>query len=239
VSEPRIYFEDESVQLWLGDCRDVPARLGAESVDLVLADPPYGVGYVSSRRTRSDPLVVPVIGDESLNTLRDALPLMDRLLRPDRHAYLFAAALRIGECLDAIGEYWRIKNVVIWDKGEAGSVGDLNGGYAWNWEPIVYAAKGRRDLNGPRPRAIYRYDWQGTRDPVHPTQKPVGLMQWLIQKSTNPGDTILDPFAGSGPVLRAAKNLGRKVVACEVKEEYCEAAARRLRQQVLPLEMAG
>jgi len=68
---------------------------------------------------------------------------------------------------------------------------------------------------------------------VHPTEKPIGILDPLIRYSTKPGDTILDPFAGSGSTGMAAKALGRKAVLIEADERYCEIAARRLSQGVL------
>ncbi len=70
----------------------------------------------------------------------------------------------------------------------------------------------------------------------HPTEKPIGLMQFMVRISCRPGGVILDPFAGSGTTGRAAKDLGRKCVLIEREERYCEIAARRMRQEVLPLE---
>lgn len=225
------YYEHGGITIYHGDAREVLPTLGP--VDLVLTDPPYGVGYVTSRRSRSDPLVAPIAGDGDLCMVADVMPLLDQVLQNDRHAYLFAAPLRIGECLSLIGDYWQVKNVLVWDKGEAGTVGDLEAGYGWNWEPVIYASKGRRALNGPRPRTIYRYDWSGTRDPVHPTVKPVGLLRWLMTKSTQLDETVLDPFMGSGTTLRAAKDLGRRAIGIEIEEKYCEIAAKRLSQEVL------
>jgi DNA modification methylase len=72
-------------------------------------------------------------------------------------------------------------------------------------------------------------------DPVHPTVKPVDLLGRLISMSSKAGDTILDPFAGSGTTGRAAKDLGRKCTMIEREERYCEIAARRMAQEVLPL----
>ncbi len=232
------YYERDGITIYHGDCREILPGLESGSVDLVLTDPPYGVGYVTARRSRSDPLVSAIAGDDSLNAVRDVMPLLDRLLATDRHAYLFASPMRLGETAEVVGEWWAIKNLLVWDKGNSGTVGDLEAGYGVNWEAIIYAAKGRRPLQGRRPRCVYRYDWAGTRDPVHPTVKPVGLCSWLISKSAHPGETVLDPFCGSGTTLRAAKDLGRRAIGIEIEERYCEIAARRLAQDVLPLEAA-
>ncbi len=72
----------------------------------------------------------------------------------------------------------------------------------------------------------------------HPTQKPTHVIRWLIELSRTSG-TILDPFMGSGTTLRAAKDLGRKAIGIEIEEKYCEIAARRMEQEVLPLNDAS
>ena len=229
------YYQDEAVTMYHGDCREVLPALSSGSVDLVLSDPPYGIGSRSLRRAGPEhqkARFAPMQGDDSLTALADAMPHVDRLLRPDRHAYLFASPARIGQAIDLTNAFWRVKNVLVWDKGNAGTKGDLKAGYGVNWEAIVYANKGRRSLNGPRPRCIYRYDWSANRDPVHPTVKPVGLLQWLIGKSADEGEVVLDPFMGSGTTLRAAKDLHRRAIGVEVEERYCETAARRMAEGV-------
>lgn len=69
----------------------------------------------------------------------------------------------------------------------------------------------------------------------HTTQKPLSLMAELVGLFTDPGETILDPFMGSGTTLRAAKDLRRKAIGIEVSERYCEVAAKRMAQEVLAL----
>jgi site-specific DNA-methyltransferase (adenine-specific) len=69
----------------------------------------------------------------------------------------------------------------------------------------------------------------------HPCPKPVTFMRWVVERCTASADTVLDPFMGSGTTLRAAKDLGRRAIGIEIEERYCEIAARRLAQEVLPL----
>jgi site-specific DNA-methyltransferase (adenine-specific) len=69
----------------------------------------------------------------------------------------------------------------------------------------------------------------------HPCPKPYGWMAWAICLASEDGETVLDPFMGSGTTLRAAKDLGRKAIGIEIEERYCEIAAKRMRQEVLPL----
>jgi site-specific DNA-methyltransferase (adenine-specific) len=70
---------------------------------------------------------------------------------------------------------------------------------------------------------------------LHPCQKPVSLLRYLIQKTTAPGALIADPFMGSGPIARACADLGRRYIGIELEERYCEIAVKRLQQSVLPM----
>jgi site-specific DNA-methyltransferase (adenine-specific) len=224
----RPFYQHSGITIFHGDCLTILPELERSSVDVLLTDPPYGISYKSNRREVHGGLPVSIRGDRNLNALRDALPLIDTLLKPDRHCYVFASPMRVGEVVEAVGEYFTPKNILVWDKGNAGSMGDCRAGYSANWEAIVYANKGRRALAGPRPRCIYRYDWQARRDPVHPTVKPIGVMRWLLAKSSRPGEVVLDPFMGSGGVLAAAAALGRQAIGIEMEERYCRAAVDRL-----------
>ena len=81
---------------------------------------------------------------------------------------------------------------------------------------------------------VWRFGASGNRS-GHPTEKPLDLMRFMVRISCRPGGTVLDPFAGSGTTGRAAKDLARRCVMVEREERYCEIAARRLAQEVLPL----
>jgi site-specific DNA-methyltransferase (adenine-specific) len=95
-------------------------------------------------------------------------------------------------------------------------------------------------------RTLVDGEWTNTdksnrRKPLnhHPTVKPITLMRWLVRLVTPDGGTVLDPFCGSGSTLIAALREGRSAVGIELNEQYAEIAAKRLQQEVLPLEQAG
>ena len=224
------YYNHNGITIYHGDCREILPTLGP--IDLVLTDPPYGINYVTAWRLRGDPLRVPVANDCSLNVFADAWQAIYGALRDGSHWYVFASPLRISEVEAITG---KPKHILAWDKGNGGTVGDLTCGFGESWEAIFYGMKGRRPLNGKRPRTVIRKDWNPTRDPVHPTVKPVSLLSQIISWSSDVGEIILDPFMGSGTTLRAAKDLNRRAIGIEIEEKYCEIATRRLEQEVLAL----
>lgn len=224
------YYEDSSVVIYHGDCRDVATSI--PPVDLVLTDPPYGIGYVTARRSHHDKLRSAIQNDANLDVVAAAWPAILATLKADRHWYAFASPRNLIDAQRAVGAF---KQVLCWDKGDRGTIGDLEAGFGEAWEAILYGMKGRRPLNGSRPRSLIRMDWSSTMDPVHPTVKPVPLLGLLIRWSSMPGETVFDPFMGSGTTLRAAKDLGRKAIGIEVREDYCEVAAQRLSQETLAL----
>lgn len=102
-----------------------------------------------------------------------------------------------------------------------------------SWEPVLAFDRPVRPLGQDvLPYTISKQ--QGTGD--HPWPKPLPLMRKLVEHFSRPGETVLDPHAGVGTTLRAAKDLGRKAIGIEIEERYCEIAAKRLQQEVLPLE---
>ena len=232
------YYHDEKagITIYHADCRDVLPTLEAGSVDLVLTDPPYGIGYLSSHRTIRTEVAKLLANDDSLEALREALRFVPRLLRPNCHVYYFASADEtIGQACAVLPDELKFQRLLCWDKGNWG-MGDLDANYGQQWEAIVFASNGRRLLNGPRPSSLLQTFGRGAGSTWdHPTQKPITLCRFLIQTSSNKGDTVLDPFMGSGTTLRAAKDLGRKAIGIEVEERYCEIAVKRLAQEVMAL----
>jgi len=108
------------------------------------------------------------------------------------------------------------------------------------FEPATIAhAAGPMRWNGGGHQALWTHNIsKGTSRPDHPCPKPENLMLELVTQFSDYGETILDPFMGSGTTLIAAKRVGRKAIGIDLSERYCEIAARRLDQEALPLEVA-
>ena len=118
------------------------------------------------------------------------------------------------------------KSVCVWVKNNW-SMGDLNHEHGRQWEAICFYPKEGHEFIKRIPDVLYA---DKTGNNLHPTEKPTEIISQLIQ--CNVGETILDPFMGSGTTLRAAKDLGRKAIGIEIEEKYCEIAAKRLQQEV-------
>jgi len=211
MSEP--YYQDDLVTLYLGDCLEVTEWLDA---DVLVTDPPYGVGYKSGRKKE----LKAIEGDLTINVRDDAIDLWG-----DGPALVFGS--------------WKAdrpqntRQLIVWDKrGGAGFSGDLKMPWADITEEIYVLGHG---WLGPRVPAIYSVPTLPSQNrPNHPTPKPVGLIEMLLGHC--PDGVVADPFAGSGPTLLASRNLGRRAIGVEVVEEYCELIATRLSQQVFDLE---
>ena len=229
------YYNHAGIVILHGDCREILPTLSSK-VDLVATDPPYGIRYETAWRSRSDALRREIANDADLTAFAESWPLTLDRLNDNRHWYVFASPRRLPEAQEIVGGS---KQVLCWDKGDRGTVGDLQAGFGEAWEAILYGMKGRRELFGSRPRSVIRIDWSSTMDPVHPTVKPVPLLGNLVRWSSLPGELVLDPFMGSGTTLRAAKDLDRRAIGIEIDERYCEVAARRLEQEVLELGGVG
>ena len=218
------YYEDDFVTLYHGDCLEVTEWLEA---DVLVTDPPYGVGWVSGGTTwyGKDGKIVQqekkkITADENPAARDFALNLWG-----DRPAIVFGS--------------WRVarpantRNRLIWHK-LGRNPGPLNAPWYSVDEEIYILGSGFKGKTDPN---VYPTSENRTLEPSkigHPTPKPVGLMEALISKC--PDGVIADPFAGSGATLLAARNLGRRAIGVELEEKYCEIAAQRLSQDVLDLE---
>ena len=163
--EPQYKDEAHGIEMYQGDCIEILPQLLEKykgQVNCVLSDPPYGIAYVSNHRTDADLLGQAIENDEDLDVIAKAAPYLDELLAMNSALYFFAHPNMVGENREIFDQYWTYKNLLVWDKGDAGTFGDLVAGYSLNYESVFYYNKGRKPLNGSRPRTILRWDGNST-----------------------------------------------------------------------------
>lgn len=210
----KVYYQDESVTIYHGDCREILPQLPL--VDLVLTDPPYGLkwkplGLQKRQATKTD------WQSASKWDVKPDLSLLSAVKVAGRKWIVWGGnylAKDLGSC----------KAPLVWDK-QTGANKFADG-------ELAFTSFQKGTLR------IFRHQWCGAfkdsergERAKHPTQKPVALMKWCILQAGQV-ETILDPFMGSGTTLRAAKDLGLQAIGIEIEEKYCEIAAKRMAQSV-------
>lgn len=209
-----------------GDSLEKLRELAADSVDAVVTDPPYGIDYQSSRRTDRTKLKPKIAND--LRPFVWWLPDAYRALK-DGGGLLCFCRWDVAEAFRQAIEWagFEIKSQVIWDR-EVHGMGDLHASFGPQHDTIWFAVKGKFKFPDKRPKSVIRSKRLSGDQLVHPNEKPVDLMQQMILAITPPGGIVLDPFAGSGSTLVAAKRLGFEFIGIERESEYCEIARRRV-----------
>jgi site-specific DNA-methyltransferase (adenine-specific) len=183
-----------------GDCLEELKKLPDSSIDLVCADPPYGdnTGYGRARRT--------IASNENPLVGLLALSASYRVLKNHRACFFFVDAKHLPLVDIFIRRYtgFALKEYLVWDKRQFG----MGQGYRKQHEMIVALEKRKPSYNSagfPNVLSISR-----VRTAEHPHKKPVELIKLLIKHTTAEGDTVLDPFSGSGTTALAARELGRR-----------------------------
>ena len=211
------YYDCDGITIYHCDNREVLPTL--PRVDLLLTDPPYGIDYkpegggkVAKRFTNADR----VIGDDIAFDPSQLLLLADSQVIWGGSN--FANKLPPSRC-------W-----LVWDKKDGVNLTNQFSDCEIAW------------TNRNAPIKIFNHRWTGYLkasekdwERVHPTQKPLALMQWCLGFYPD-AETILDPFMGAGTTLVAAKREGRQAIGIELEERYCEAAVKRLQQGVFDFD---
>ncbi len=212
------YYEDSAAIIWHGDWREILPTL--EKVDAMITDPPYdlqmGVGGIGAQRQYiSD---IRGFTDGGFDT---------GILSGFENWTVFCGVRQLREMLElASVRRWML---ISWNKPNPTPLS--NGNYLPDTEYIIHSfpSSGLCGEYRDRSRFIVYPAQQGN---LHPNEKPLPVMLKCVKCASNEGQTILDPFMGSGTTLRAAKDLGRKAIGIEIEERYCEIAAKRMAQEV-------
>lgn len=218
------YYQDDYVTMYNEDCSKVLPFL--DKHDLLLTDPPYGIGE-NARKSNSRNVDN---GSRRGNAIKK-LNGYDNFYWDEFRVEQWIIDLAISKANRSIvfgGNYYDLppaKCWLVWDK-ENGDNDFADAELAWT--------------NLDKAVRLKRHLWNGlcrkhNEVREHPTQKPQDVMSWCIEKAGEPVVSVLDPFCGSGTTLVAAKLRNIKATGIEREERYCEIAANRLSQEVLPL----
>jgi len=215
----------------VGDCivNDAVAllkRLESKSVPLIIADPPYGIGYHSNHYKDKNPHA-PVANDWNFQ-VAGFVQECERVLVKGGALYLFSRWDVYPLWLPAITTSGlTLKTKIVWVKNNW-SAGDLTGCFGNQYEEILFLVKGRHRLRGKRWPNVWNFKRVPPTQMLCPTQKPVPLLRRAISASSDKDDLIVDPFAGSGSTGEAAQRENRRYLLCDIDPKMVTIARKRL-----------
>jgi site-specific DNA-methyltransferase (adenine-specific) len=252
MTSPKPYYEDEAVQLYVGDCREVMPELGV-TADCVIADPPYSCTPLEWDRWPDGWLETAAAATRSMWCFLPRREFVDPPFRGrEFHAagWRFShpavwekpvgsgfAADRLKQVHEEFGHWYRGAWRDVYHQVPRVQVDHRTKGNSGRGRVLQHAGKiasGTWSDDGTRlVRSVIRAQSMWRRGAIHPTEKPIDLLRPLIEYACPPGGLVIDPFAGSASTLDAARSLGRRAIGVEISEEYAERAAKRLSQMVL------
>jgi DNA modification methylase len=218
-----------------GDCLAILPTLEAGSVDAIVTDPPFGTevgrdGY--GRRLNYGGVGRKIVGDNDLSALDGMLYQVGRILVRDSWLAIFCSPKRHAETADLIeSRGFPVAGEVVWDKASPG----LGGGIRYQHEIILLCEHGNPAGRDSLFSVIRAHLSRDNKQQRHPHEKPVALLTSLVCYCSRPGDTVLDPFAGSGSTLVACRKAGRIGVGIEIDEQWIPTIERRLKEAEMPL----
>ena len=217
-------------QIICGDCLEVMPTLEDKSVDLIIADPPYflpaqsyvgvrGVGY--HNRTLADTTIPRTFFKVLFNEL-------NRIIKDTGAFYVFCDAQSYPLIYMELFPFCKYVRLLIWDKMVSYN------GYTWRHqhELIAWGELNNTYRVPTGDGDVLKCRGVLQKDRTHPAEKPVKLIEKLVTKSSNENDVILDPFAGTGAVLIAAKAQNRRYIGVEFDEQYIKIAEKRIAEML-------
>ena len=211
-----------------GDCLELMQELPDESIDLIVTDPPYGIDLNIQRKTSKFKNTT-VKNDNTLEWIPNLVNNFKRIMKPNSVIYLFCNWQNYDVFKKEFEKYFELKNLIVWDKQWFGM------GYNWrpNHEFIMVLTNGKFKTNSNNNENILRYRRIHPTKMYHSCEKPIALLEKLIEESSNEGDTVLDSFIGSGTTPIAAINTNRKYIGYELDEKYFNIAQQRINENSL------
>jgi len=214
------FYKDQSVTLFHGDAYTAPVPVE----HFLLTDPPYEItaagGGMGAQRQYLAEIDGKIDGGFNIAFL-ESFP----------NWCVFCGKTQLVSLITAAGT--RNWSLVTWNKPNPTPL--TNSNYLPDTEYIVHAYQPGRLFGGYRDKSRFIVHPVEKNEFHHPTVKPLAVMSKMVRLGTRPGETVVDPFAGTGTTLVAAKMLGRMAVGVEKEERFCEIAAKRLAQEFFPM----
>ena len=221
------------IKLYKGDCLELMRGVGTESIDLIVTDPPYKIvtGGDSNGKNSIRPKGI-LSGNRELMKFipkfSEWLPECYRVLKKGTHAYFMVNSTNLTEMLVEVEKAgFKVHNILIWKKNNC----TPSQFYMKNCEYIIFCRKGKAKYINNMGGSKTVHDFNNIiGNKVHPTEKPIELMKFYIENSSNENDTVLDPFMGSGSTGVACVNTFRNFIGFEIDENYFNIATKRIEE---------
>lgn len=207
------------------DCTNVLSHIIDQSIDLIVTNPPYGISFDSGKnkyfgQIKND-------NNIPLGWIKESY----RILKDNSAIYIFCHWKTWGPLFDEVSNCgFSVKNMIVLNKSNHG-MGDLKGQYAPKHELLMYASKGRHILNFPHKRMndVWDVPIKFTKSHrYHQNEKPYSWIEPCIINSSKEGDTVLDPFMGSGTTMVVCQKINRNGIGIEIDEQYINIARTRI-----------
>lgn len=248
------YYQDDNVTLYHGDCLEVMPLLDG-SVDMILADLPYGTTqnawdsviplnamWQQYRRLAKPSAAIALTAQTPFDKVLGASNLADL-----RYEWIWEKTTATGHLNAKRAPMKAHENILVFYKSLPTYNPQMTTGHTPTHSYTKHQDDGsnygatKTGITGGGstdryPRSVLEFPTDKQKESLHPTQKPLALMAYLIRTYTNPGDTVLDNCAGSGSTLIAARRQGRQSIGIELEEKYCEVIATRCSQEGFELE---
>jgi DNA modification methylase len=217
------YYEDAGITIYHGDCREVLPHI---SGDVVISDPPYGLGELTctEAKRRGKNRYISAFEDTEDYIKTVVVPALTLAMERCGGRAAITPGVR---CMSF---YPRARDIGGFFQPAAAGMGPW--GFA-SYNPVLFY--GKDPFAGRNVTATMVPLTERPSDDRHPCAKPFAACRWMVAKASQPGETVVDPFMGIGTFLVEAKRMQRKAIGIELEEKYCEIAAKRLSQGALPL----
>ncbi len=226
------YYSDPMVTLYHGDALELMPTMRGSSVGLVVTDPPYIIGSTSIGNAATKAGTWADVMN-SARWFRDWYSMAARLLRQDGALWTFCNWRGLPVVIKGAADAGlTVTSTLVWHKEWIGPGGEK--GLRPAYEMVALMAMPEFTIPDRGVPDVWTQMWSAYKPSGHPAEKPVALLRRIIETSATSG-SVMDPFAGSGSTLVAAKALGLRSIGIEADEAWCEVAADRLRQEVLGL----